>query len=59
RLYLFQNSPQGLTLLADYYISVGKLGTSKAVEGDQRTPLGVYYMPLPRHDHHAHRRRNE
>ncbi len=44
RLYLFQNSPQGLTLLADYYISVGKLGTSKAVEGDQRTPLGVYYI---------------
>ena len=44
RLYLFQNSPQGLSLVADYYISVGKLGTSKATEGDQRTPLGVYYI---------------
>ncbi len=44
RLYLFQNSPSGLSLLADYYISVGKAGTSKTMEGDQRTPLGVYYI---------------
>jgi L,D-transpeptidase YnhG len=44
RLYLFQNSAAGLKLVADYYISVGKAGTSKAVEGDQRTPLGVYYI---------------
>ena len=44
RLYLFQNGPQGLKLLADYYISVGKSGTDKLVEGDARTPLGVYYV---------------
>ncbi|MBA2963460.1 L,D-transpeptidase family protein [Ramlibacter sp. CGMCC 1.13660] len=44
RLYLFENTPSGLKLLADYYISVGKLGTDKAVEGDLRTPLGVYYV---------------
>lgn len=44
RLYLFKNTPAGLTLIADYYISVGKAGTSKSVEGDQRTPLGVYYI---------------
>ena len=44
RLYLFQNTPAGLKLIADYYISVGKAGTSKSVEGDQRTPLGVYYI---------------
>ena len=44
RLYLFENSPNGLRLVADYYISVGKAGISKAVEGDQRTPLGVYYI---------------
>ena len=44
RLYLFENTPQGLTLTADYYISVGKAGTSKTAEGDQRTPLGVYYI---------------
>ncbi len=44
RLYLFENTAQGLTLAADYYISVGKAGTSKTAEGDQRTPLGVYYI---------------
>ena len=44
RLYLFENTPQGLKLLADYYISVGKLGTEKSVEGDLRTPLGVYFI---------------
>ena len=44
RLYLFENSPQGLKLVADYYASVGKLGTEKTAEGDQRTPLGVYFI---------------
>lgn len=44
RLYLFQNGPQGLKLVADYYVSVGKLGTEKSSEGDQRTPLGVYFV---------------
>ena len=44
RLYLFENGTEGLKLLADYYISVGKAGTAKASEGDQRTPLGVYYI---------------
>lgn len=44
RLYLFENSPSGPRLLRDYYVSVGKAGVSKAIEGDQRTPLGVYYV---------------
>ncbi len=44
RLYLFENTPTGLSLVSDYYISVGKAGTSKSTEGDQRTPLGVYYI---------------
>ena len=44
RLYLFENMPTGLKLIADYYISVGKAGISKVAEGDQRTPLGVYYI---------------
>lgn len=44
RLYLFENTSQGLTLVADYYISVGKSGIEKAVEGDLRTPLGVYFI---------------
>jgi murein L,D-transpeptidase YafK len=44
RLYLFENTTAGLKLVADYYISVGKLGIEKSVEGDQRTPLGVYFI---------------
>ena len=44
RLYLFENSPTGMLLLADYYISVGKSGTEKTAEGDLRTPLGVYFI---------------
>ncbi|MDP3230048.1 MAG: L,D-transpeptidase family protein [Acidovorax sp.] len=44
RLYLFENTPTGLRLVADYYASVGKLGIEKTVEGDQRTPLGVYFI---------------
>jgi hypothetical protein len=44
RLYLFTNTQNGLQLTADYYVSVGKAGTIKSQEGDQRTPLGVYYV---------------
>jgi len=44
RLYLFENTAQGMKLLGDYYVSVGKQGVEKAVEGDLRTPLGVYYI---------------
>lgn len=44
RLYLFENTSAGLKQIANYYITVGKAGISKLVEGDQRTPLGVYYV---------------
>lgn len=44
RLYLFENTSRGTKLIADYYISVGKAGVGKNVEGDQRTPLGVYFI---------------
>lgn len=44
RLYLFENTATGTRLLANYYISVGKAGVGKTVEGDQRTPLGVYFI---------------
>lgn len=43
RLYVFQNTDRGLVLKKDYYSSVGKLGFAKQVEGDLRTPLGVYF----------------
>lgn len=44
RLYLFENTGSGLKLVADYYASIGKQGVGKAVEGDKRTPLGVYHI---------------
>jgi murein L,D-transpeptidase YafK len=44
RLYLFENGPKGLQLVADHYASIGRLGADKSLEGDQRTPLGVYYI---------------
>ncbi len=44
RLYLFENTPQGLHLVADYYASLGKMGIEKNVEGDLKTPLGIYYV---------------
>jgi len=44
RLYLFENGPKGLQLVSDHYASIGKLGAEKNVQGDQRTPIGVYYI---------------
>ena len=44
RLYLFENGAQGMKLVSDHYVSVGKNGVDKSVEGDQRTPLGVYFV---------------
>lgn len=56
RLYLFENTartttnagnvatPPTLRLIGDFFISVGKSGINKRVEGDARTPLGVYYI---------------
>lgn len=44
RLYLYENISGIPTLLSDYYVSQGKLGMDKFKEGDQRTPLGVYYI---------------
>lgn len=53
RLYLFENrTPAGsdsktapnLHLVADFFVSVGKSGIDKRLEGDGRTPLGNYYI---------------
>lgn len=44
RLYVFTNGPQGVELINNFYITVGRQGVNKRVEGDQRTPLGVYFV---------------
>ena len=44
RLYLFENDKGTARYVADYYISSGKAGAEKNREGDQKTPLGVYFV---------------
>lgn len=42
RLYLYHNDNGQPKLLRDYYMSIGSQGYGKEVEGDNRTPVGVY-----------------
>ena len=44
RLYLFENRQGVPVLINDFYVSIGKNGSGKLVEGDQRTPFGVYFV---------------
>ena len=44
RVYVIKNTAQGPTLIREYYASIGKQGISKFSAGDQRTPLGVYFV---------------
>jgi len=42
RLFLVENRNGQLERIADYYVSIGRLGAGKTREGDQKTPLGIY-----------------
>ena len=43
-LYVFENAGDGdARLLSHYYASTGRNGAMKWSEGDQRTPIGVYF----------------
>lgn len=54
RLYVFRNENGEPKLERDHYVTIGKLGANKLREGDQRTPIGVYFvtghMPRPQLD---------
>ena len=52
RLYVFENQPQGWIRMADYYVTIGKLGTGKTKAGDKRSPVGWYTIT-------AHKPRSE
>ncbi len=43
-LFLYANVDGEPRYVADYYITSGKKGSDKLSEGDQKTPLGVYYI---------------
>lgn len=44
RLYLFRNQDGVPRYVADYYVTSGRNGADKVKEGDQRTPVGVYFV---------------
>lgn len=44
RVYVFEQQAGGLQLVRSFYASVGRAGFDKRVEGDLRTPLGVYFI---------------
>ncbi|WP_287917915.1 murein L,D-transpeptidase family protein [Comamonas sp.] len=44
RVYVFMNTSAGLELIRSFYASIGQGGFDKQVEGDLRTPLGVYFI---------------
>jgi murein L,D-transpeptidase YafK len=43
-LYLYENVNGTPRYVENFYISVGKKGADKLIEGDQKTPLGVYFV---------------
>jgi len=42
RLYLYKNNDGVPELIRDYYLTIGSEGYGKEVEGDNRTPVGIY-----------------
>lgn len=44
RVYVFEQQSGGLQLIRSFYASIGRAGFDKEVEGDLRTPLGVYHI---------------
>ncbi|HZW25268.1 MAG TPA: L,D-transpeptidase family protein [Gallionella sp.] len=43
-LFVYENVNGEPRYVTDFYVTIGKLGTDKYSEGDQRTPLGVYFV---------------
>lgn len=43
-MFVYENVHGEPHYVTDFYVTIGKLGTDKFVEGDQRTPLGVYFV---------------
>jgi murein L,D-transpeptidase YafK len=48
RLYVYQNIPNAQPkLISDYYVTQGAQGVFKLKEGDNRTPIGAYFISGP------------
>lgn len=44
RLYTYKNDSGVLSLAMNNYTTIGEKGTQKQLEGDKRTPIGVYHV---------------
>lgn len=44
RLYVYKNTSAGPVEVQNHYVSIGNKGPHKEVEGDKRTPVGVYFV---------------
>ncbi len=44
RMFLYKNQGGIPVYVEDFYITIGKNGAGKIFEGDQKTPLGVYFV---------------
>ena len=44
RLYVYENTESGYQLVEDFFMTIGREGMGKFMEGDLRTPEGVYYV---------------
>jgi len=44
RMFLYKNQGGIPVYVDDFYVTIGKKGTGKIFEGDQKTPLGVYFV---------------
>jgi len=44
RLFTFKNNKGKLSYNTDHYISIGKKGFYKKIDGDKKTPVGVYFL---------------
>ncbi len=44
RVYVYENASGTPHLVEDYYTTLGKRGIEKTVEGDKKTPIGVYHV---------------
>jgi murein L,D-transpeptidase YafK len=48
RLYVYQNIPNAAPkIVSDYYVTQGAQGNFKLKEGDNRTPIGTYFINGP------------
>lgn len=43
-MYVYENVNGEPRYVTDFYVTIGKLGTEKVSSGDQRTPIGVYFI---------------